>query len=122
MKRNFTDGSQRAGHIAVGEMYLTKYFFPDKFFYYLWPRMTQKDLEFLDTHKKVDKEWAILRAEPNVKIITIDDLDGVNPEVKDALMGIKDKPLKNDAMRIFRTNVEIIRQGLLNGQIKLKKT
>ena len=27
MKRNFTDGSQRAGHIAVGEMYLTKYFF-----------------------------------------------------------------------------------------------
>ena len=23
---NFTDGSQRAGHIAVGEMYLTKYF------------------------------------------------------------------------------------------------
>ena len=27
MKRNFTDGSQRAGHIAVGEMFLTKYFF-----------------------------------------------------------------------------------------------
>jgi hypothetical protein len=30
MKRNFTDGSQRAGHIAVGEMYLTKYYFYDK--------------------------------------------------------------------------------------------
>ncbi|PIN88940.1 hypothetical protein COU57_06830 [Candidatus Pacearchaeota archaeon CG10_big_fil_rev_8_21_14_0_10_32_14] len=44
MKRNFTDGSQRAGHIAVGEMFLTKYFFPEKFFYYLWPKMTKADM------------------------------------------------------------------------------
>jgi len=120
MRRNFTDGSQRAGHIAVGEMYLTKYFFPNKFFYYLWPRMTKLDIQYLDKHKKDDKEWAILRAEPNVEIITIDDLEGVSPEVKTKLMEIKDKPLKNDALRIFKTNVKIIREGLFNGKITIK--
>lgn len=52
---NFTDGSQRAGHIAVGEMYLTKYFFPAYKFYYLWPRMTKDDLIMLNRTRKMIK-------------------------------------------------------------------
>jgi hypothetical protein len=49
MLRNFTDSSQRAGHIAVGEMFLTKYFFGlSNLVYYLFPRMKRADFEFLD--------------------------------------------------------------------------
>lgn len=121
MKRNFTDGSQRAGHIAVGEMFLTKYFFPDKFFYYLWPRMTKSDIEYLDKHKKEDKEWLILRGEPNVEIITLDDLEGVNPKVKEKFMEIKDKPLKGEALKFFNDNIKIIKEGFVNGTIMIKK-
>jgi len=120
MKRNFTDGSQRAGHIAVGEMYLTKYFFPDKLVYYLWPKMTKEDIDLLDQQKSTDKEWKILRNEPNVLIKTIDDLEGVSPEVKKAMIEIKDKPLKGEALSIFSHNMKIIREGLINGEIEIK--
>ena len=75
--RNFTEGSQRAGHIAVGEMFLTKYSFPNYKFCYLWPRMSRKEVEYLDKNKISDKEWSLLRNEPNVEIKTIDDLQGL---------------------------------------------
>ncbi|MDR1761089.1 MAG: hypothetical protein LBR55_01420, partial [Bacteroidales bacterium] len=57
MRRNFTDGSQRAGHIAVGEMYLSKYFFYTQTINYLMLKMTADDIEYLDEHKANDKEW-----------------------------------------------------------------
>ena len=121
MKRNFTDGSQRAGHIAVGEMFLTKYFFPGKKVFYLWPRMREEDLNYLDKHKGSDKEWKLLRNEPGVEIVTIDDLEGVPDEIINELMEIKDSPLKGEAIKKYNKNVKIIVEGLKNGQIKLKK-
>lgn len=121
MKRNFTDGSQRAGHIAVGEMYLTKYFFPNKFFFYLWPKMTQKDLKQLDKNKKEDKEWAILRNEPKVKIITLEDLEGVPIKIKKSFIQIKDKPIKGSAKKIYTEGIKIICEGLTNEKIFIKK-
>lgn len=120
-KRNFTDGSQRAGHIAVGEMYLTKYFFPKKYFYYLWAKMSSEDIKYLDEHKKDDKEWRILRSEPNVEIITLDDLEGLSRETKKELISIKDKPLKKEALKIYRKNLKIIREGLITGNITINK-
>ena len=119
MKRNFTDGSQRAGHIAVGEMFLTKYFFPRKKFYYFWPRMTRKDIEFLDTHKPDDKEWKLLRNEPGVEIICIDDLEGVSKEIIKKLNSIKDKPLKGKIIQIFNKSAESIADLLIKDKIKI---
>ncbi|MFH1367943.1 MAG: hypothetical protein ABII64_02325 [Elusimicrobiota bacterium] len=121
MKRNFTESSQRAGHIAVGEMYLTKYFFPKSQFYYLWPRMNKEDIEYLDAHKSDDKEWKLLRNEEGVKIITMDDLEGVPDIVKEQMKSIKDLPLKNTALSIYNEYVDIIARGLQDSTIRIRK-
>lgn len=121
MKRNFTDGSQRAGHIAVGEMYLTKYFFYKKHFFYLWPKMTAEDRDYLDRHKKNDKEWALLRNEPNVTIVTIDDLNGVPPRIVNLLKSISDKPLKGNVLTEYSKCVKFIEDGLLRDTITIDK-
>ena len=119
MKRNFTDGSQRAGHIAVGEMYLTKYFFYQKHFFYLWPKMTAEDRDYLDRHKKTDKEWALLRNEPNVSILTIDDLIGVPDRIKKTLKNISDEPLKGAVLSQYTECVKILEDGLIKNNIKI---
>ena len=120
MRRNFTDGSQRAGHIAVGEMFLTKYYFYDKKFYYLFPKMTREDLEMLDNSKTTDKEWFLLRNEPNVEIKTMDDIIGLSQSVRKTLLSIQDTPLKGEAMRTFNRCMKFIVEGLKSGKMKLK--
>lgn len=120
-RRNFTDGSQRAGHIAVGEMFLTKYYFYDKKFYYLFPKMTREDIELLDRNKNTDKEWFLLRNEPNVFIKTIDDVEGVSSDIKKKLLQIKDEPLKGDAFRTFNTYTQEVVSKLESGQYKIKE-
>ncbi len=119
-KRNFTEGSQRAGHIAVGEMFLTKYYFHDKKFYYLFPKMTKEDLKILDRTKSIDKEWFLLRNEPNVFIKTVDDIEGLDQQIKSKLLKIKNKPLKGDALRVFNSCMEIIVSQLESGEYKIK--
>lgn len=119
MKRNFTEGSQRAGHIAVGEMFLTKYYFPDKQIYYLFPKMTQEDLKYLDSHKFVDKEWYLLRNEPNVIIKTVDDIKGIDNKVKQTLIEMKDKPLKGDILRSYNKCIKHIVEGVNNNSIEV---
>lgn len=119
-RRNFTDGSQRAGHIAVGEMFLTKYYFYDKKFYYLFPKMTRDDLEMLDKNKNTDKEWFLLRNETNVFIKTIDDIEGVDKKVKDKLLQIKDEPLKGDAFTTFNTYTKEIVSKLESGEYQIR--
>lgn len=117
-KRNFTDGSQRAGHIAVGEMFLTKYYFYDKLFYYLFPRMTREEMAYLDKHKSNDKEWHLLRSEPNVQIKTIDDIKGLDPLIRSSLMTIKDSPLSGGVPnKIYKLNMTKIVEGLTNGTL-----
>jgi len=119
-KRNFTDGSQRAGHIAVGEMFLTKYYFYNKKFYYLFPKMTKEDLIALDKRKQADKEWFLLRNEPNVFIKTVDDIEGLDQQIKNKLLKIKDKPLKGDTLRVFNNCMKIIVSQLRRGEYKIK--
>ncbi|MFA4960259.1 MAG: hypothetical protein WC548_01200 [Candidatus Pacearchaeota archaeon] len=121
MKRNFTDGSQRAGHIALGEMYLTKYFFPNKHIFYLWPKMEKQDLAYLDTHKSSDKEWRLLRNETNVTIITLEDLENVPKTCIEEFKAIKDIPLKSEAIKIFNRNMFLIKKGILEDTIKIRK-
>lgn len=122
MLRSFTDGSQRGGHIAVGEMYLTKYFFSDKTFFYLLPRMTQLDLDYLDKHKQNDKEWRILRHEPGVTIKIMDDIEGLSVEIRDMLMSIKDTPLNGGQPNaIYKHCVKSIVDGLMNDQLQIRR-
>lgn len=118
-KRNFTDSSQRAGHIAVGEMYLTKYFFPNQKFYYLWPRMTEEDLITLDETKKDDKEWNLLRREENVSIITIDNLTNVSEDLRSKFIEIKRKPLKGSALKKWNSAKKELVEKLRSGEIYL---
>ena len=120
MKRNFTDGSQRAGHIAVGEMYLTKFLFPKYKVDYLWPRMNREDLVDLDSRKSTDKEWALLRTEPNVRIVTRDDVQGLEKSFKNDLYQMRDEPLKGTAMSAYSHIAMIIQTGLENGKYAIE--
>jgi len=92
--RNFTDGQLRGGHIAVGEMFLTKSMFVDKKFFYLWPRMTRKEMLLLDISKSTDKEWKLLRNEPDVEIKTLDDLVGLPKDMKEFFLDFRSEALK----------------------------
>lgn len=121
MIRNFTESSQRAGHIAVGEMYLSKYFFYGKKIYYLMPKMTAEDIAYLDRYKKHDKEWHLLRNEPNVEMKCIDDLNGVPSEIYQTLMRIRLDPLKGEALKTYNTCVSNIKEGLKRGKITFKQ-
>ena len=117
-KRNFTDSSQRAGHIAVGEMYLSKYFFYNKELDYLLLRTFKEDLSELDS--KNDKEWTLLRTEENVKIKTVDDLEGLPEEIKLNLIKIKDEPLKGDALKIYKESAKAIFELIKSGKVIVK--
>lgn len=119
-RRNFTDSSQRAGHIAVGEMYLSKYLFYGKKLKYLLPRMSRDDVAYLDKYKSDDKEWYLLRHEPDVEIITIDDLIGVDLSIVQKLLKIKDLPLKGVELQLYKECINYIYLGLKNGAIKIK--
>ena len=118
-KRGFTDSTQRSGHIAVGEMYLTKYYYLDKKFYYLFPRFTHQDIIDLDTGKKNDKEWYLLRHEPNVFIKTMDDLKGLPSNIREQLLLIKDEPLKGDALKIYKDCSNRIFEMIKSGEIEV---
>lgn len=122
MKRNFTDSSQRAGHIAVGEMYLSKYLFYGKKVCYLCPRMSEQDVVYLDQHKGVDKEWHLLRHEENVRFLTRDDLLGLPQDIWDALAIIQSAPLKNgtQAQKIYQHCIQFIQKGLRDGTIQIR--
>jgi len=120
MRRNFTDSSQRAGHIAVGEMYLTKYYFYNKKLYYLLPKMTKDDVAYLDKNKNDDKEWYLLRNEPNVQIKTMDDLIGLPDNIRENLLLITDEPLKGEALKTFNRSIKEIVDLISIGKIKIK--
>lgn len=120
MRRSFTDGSQRSGHIAVGEMFLTKYLFEDKKILYLFPKMTEEDLRYLDVHKKDDKEWKILRHETNVTILTMDNLLGLPGNIRAHLLDITNEPLRGSALRIYNYCVDVIKRLVQEGKIRIR--
>lgn len=117
MVRNFTDSSQRAGHIAVGEMFLTKLLFADSFMYYLFPRMTSTQIALLDERKADDKEWRILRSEEGVKIIGRDQLNGLDTSISAGLKALESTPLKGESMQKYNKLVKKIESGLRSGAL-----
>jgi hypothetical protein len=116
---NFTESSQRAGHIAVGEMYLTKYFFPELSFMYLFPRMSRDDLKALDQGKSTDKEWFLLRNEPGVEIKTIDDIENLSIDIRRSFLEVKNSPLKGSALKIYRSAANSMYEELFTGKARV---
>lgn len=120
-KLNFTDSSVRAGHIAVGEMFLTKYSFPDQLFYYLWPRMSTKEVEELDREKSNDKEWQLIRREPNVVIKTIDDLINLPNSLRFVFEQIKYSPLKGESVKKWNAAAKELHVLIKAGKVQVRK-
>ena len=120
MIRNFTESSQRAGHIAVGEMYLTKYYFYGRKIYYLMPKMTRDDIEYLDKHKGSDKEWYLLRHEPDVEMKSMDDLEGLPQSIRNRLLDIRLEPLKGYALMEYNDCMKMIVNLIKGGKIFIR--
>lgn len=121
MKRNFTDSSQRAGHIAVGEMYLSSYSFPEKHVFYLFAKMTNQDFQDLDVSKSNDKEWNLLRNEPNVTLLARDDLVNLPSDINLTLKHIENEPLKGEALTKYNQCLSRIMSLIESGEIHIPK-
>ena len=117
--RNFTESSQRAGHVVLGEFLMAKYMLNEEF-YFLLPRLLPREVETLDQSSK--KEWLVLRADNLGTLITLDDLEGVNEELRVSILSLKDKPLggskaggmaKRQWNRAMRNLETFIRNGVI---------
>ena len=90
MARDFTDGSRRGGHVALGELYLSKNYFLDKKIIYLWPRMYLTELNELCEKKKNDKEWNKIITDDQTVVATMDDLINLPNSLKEKLMKLRE--------------------------------
>jgi hypothetical protein len=85
------------------------------------PKMTSADIAYLDKYKKHDKEWHLLRNEPNVEMKCIDDLVGVPNQIYETLMEIRLIPLNEKTVKDkFKYCVSYIQEGLKKGTIHFK--
>lgn len=120
--RNFTESSQRGGHVILGEFLLAKYFLKDKF-YFLLPRLTNSDITRLDNSRK--KEWKIIRSDNLGKIVTLDDLEGVPNRLKTGILRLKNISLGGPTCRKakIRWNLLIneLSESIEKDIIKLRK-
>lgn len=92
--RNFTESSQRGGHIVLGEFLLAKYMLKEPF-YFLLPRLLPSEVAKLDASKK--KEWLVMRNDDMGKLLTLDDLDGTPTELSRGILDLKNQPLGGSA-------------------------
>jgi hypothetical protein len=121
--RNFTESSQRAGHIALGEFLLAKYFLNSKF-YYLFPRMLKSEKGILDSRNA--KEWKIMKLDKTANIITLDDLEGVPEDLKKNILALKDLPLGGSKggsnMSKWNGYMKRLHQLIKEGKINIKES
>jgi hypothetical protein len=116
--RNFTESSQRAGHIALGEFYLAKYFLAQKFYYFL-TRLSKEEVQKLNARNA--KEWKLMRSDDLGTIMTIEDFNGITQEIKEGLESLKDTPLKGQSMKLHRLLMKLFRENIESGNITLKE-
>lgn len=116
--RNFSGSHE--GHVILGEMYLSLYLFPLKKLYYLWPKMTGDQIKKLDEVKKTkDKEWLLLRNDSRAKIITRDDIHGLDSKILRDLELITDKPLVGESLKTWNRCRKYIHNGLGDGSLSI---
>lgn len=121
--RNFTESSQRGGHIVLGEFLIAKYFLKERF-YFLLPRLEPSEVIKLDASNK--KEWKILRIDNMGELITISDLEGIDNQLKKKILSLKNQPLGGSlkggkAWSGWNLLMKELEKGLRNGSIKIKK-
>lgn len=112
-------GSFRNGHTILGEALTIKYWHKKPFDLVL-ARFTHDDCKKLDSFKK--KEWLLLRTFKDIRIITLDDLDFKNSELKKELYDFLDElPLLGKSL--LRKNVLAgkIFEGFRHGLIKINE-
>lgn len=78
--------------------------------------MSREDVIELDSRKSTDKEWALLRTEPNVRIVTRDEISGLEKKLKNELFQMRDDPLKGNAMTAYSRIAMHIQVGLESGK------
>lgn len=120
--RNFTESSQRGGHIVLGEFLMAKYMLK-KPFYFLLPRLLPQEVERLDKSNK--KEWLVLRNDKMGKLITLNDLIGVSSKLEKAILSLKNEPLGGSkkggkARSKWIRLMKELEAEIRSGQIKLK--
>jgi len=118
-RRNFTDGALRGGHIAVGEMFLTKYLLGKKMFY-LWPRMTSDELTELDISKSNDKEWSLLRNEPGVIIKTLDDIMSLPKNLYNFFYDTRNDALKGNVLKEWKLKSKELHNLIYSRSVKVR--
>jgi hypothetical protein len=116
--RNFTESSQRAGHIALGEFYLAKYFLNQRFYYFL-PRLTPDEITKLD--KRSAKEWRLMRVDDLGKIVTAEDFANLPSGWTKEVRSFKDCPLKGQDYSHFYSLMEVFVSEIREGKIRLKE-
>lgn len=116
--RNFTESSQRAGHIALGEFYLAKYFLDQEFYYFL-PRLTPKEIVKLDERNA--KEWKLMRVDDLGKIVTAEDFTDLPPGWTKEVRSFKNCPLKGEDYSHFHNLMKVFIDKVREGKIRLKK-
>lgn len=127
-KNSLTDSSVRYGHIVLGEALTTEYlligsglFNPEtQIFYYLFPLMNRSDIVELDNILANDKEWNLVRRAGHPwRIITLDDLEGVDESIRRRINQNFRKANLNTCKTEWENTKEIIREGLRLGKIKI---
>lgn len=110
-------GRFRNGHTIVGDA-LLNYYWHKKPFELILARFTHDDCKKLDEHKM--KEWLLLRTFPNIKVITLDDLEFKDSNLKKELYDFLDElPLLKE--KLIKKNVlaKKISEGFKHGTIKI---
>ena len=112
-------GRFRNGHTIVGDALINHYWHKKPFDLVLG-RFTHEDCKKLDSFNK--KEWILLRTFEDIRIITLDDLDFKNSELKKELYDFLDElPLLGKSL--LRKNVLAgkIFEGFRHGLIKINE-
>jgi len=127
---NLTNPSKRGAHILLGEYLVAKYCL-NKRIWILLPRLTHQDIKNLNKSNK--KEWKILW--DDTRVITLEDLDGIEPDLIKKLLDLKDQSMKggdpsrekwndllSELIQKINTNQIFIKKKLRDLNTKSKQT
>src|SRR3989338_608344 len=112
-------GRFRNGHTIAGDA-LINYYWHKKPCDLILARFTHDDCKKLDSFKK--KEWLLLRTFEGIRIITLDDLEFREDNLKKELYGFLDElPLLGKALLKKNKLANKIFEGFRNGTIKINE-
>jgi hypothetical protein len=116
---NLTLSSKRGGHILLGEYFIAKYMTMKPIFMLL-PRLNPKEIKKLNASNK--KEWRILFDDSKGRVLTLDDLEGLDDKLKHDIIKLRNSSLKNDSpdKQIWDKLVTKLLEYIQQGKIRIK--